>query len=53
MNKILNYLIIITILIISTGCSRTINYNTTVKKIKAVENKNYTINERKTAYVGE
>ena len=53
MIRISSYLLIIVIAIINTGCGSTINYNMTTKKIKVVENKNYTVNNKKTVYVGE
>ena len=53
MRRILGYLLMIVITIIITGCGSTINYNITTKKIKVIENKNYTVNDKKTVYVGE
>ena len=53
MIRISSYLLIIVIAIINTGCGSTINYNITTKKIKVIENKNYTVNDKKTVYVGE
>jgi len=53
MRRVSSYLLIIVISIIFTGCGSIINYNTTIKTIKVVENKNYTLNDKKTVYVGE